>query len=455
MLGLTTGIANLKPAAFKLVPKTIVTALPQSLLAIEKQLSEMLIMIDNVRSDGGIQRVENDLIIHSVAQQVHPSIDLKAYYKNADAQVDQALKGVHDILSIVKPESFDAFSGAVVGITSIQKQLDAALVDVAKLRKDAKAKSTNISTHAASAAKGLESLEASRATVEKEAAAFKDEAAGHAKSADLDKSKIMALLADIEAVKSRGDTLNAQVEALRPALESFQKQLDDRNSTFEKGKAEFEKLREDMLKASEKNAEYIEQSKEALGWNTANGLAYSFAVSAQELIWPLRISRFGFYFSIILLFGSAALAFNGFPLLRQFFEVPTFPKSSEGVDMALVAGLLSVFSIKVAVILPALLLVGFTSRRHRALFHQHQLYTYKKTIASALPGFKEHANTHREAMAAAAFARLLFNPQEDASRDLAIEAGGRGWLSKWLERAVSKGFKSAVETVNSITTAEK
>lgn len=206
-----------------------------------------------------------------------------------------------------------------------------------------------------------------------------------------------------------------------------------------------------MLDASTENDKLIAASKEALSWTTAEGLASSFAISAEELKTPLVVSMWVFYLSIALLFISALVAFNGIPLLRGLIDVPKLPITTGEIDATLLAAMLSVISIKISVLIPAVLLITFSSRRHRALFHQHQLYVYKKTIASALPGFKEHAEAHQDAMAAAAFARLLFNPQEDASRDLTRDAGGQWWLSKWLERVISKGMRSVMASDNKPT----
>lgn len=444
LLGLAESITQFKPVDFRLVPKTLVTALPKSLAAIEEQLTAMLQGIEQVKSDGGLRDVGDDLIIHSVTQQAHPNVDLKAYYQSADSQVDQALKGVYGILSILKPQSYDPFSGAMASINALEEELQSIHKVVVGIRKDAKTKATQIEKQATSTTSKLTDLETLCQDALTAADGFRNAVEDHASESAKGKEQISGLLTDITKTEEQAKNLKGQVDALQPTFEEFQRKLDDRNSTFEEGKKEFDELRKEMLTASRINNKYIQESKEALGWTTASSLASSFSTSAEELVWPLRLSRWGFYFSIVLLFVSAAIAFNGIPQIREYVVVPKLPLFEGPVDAALLAAMVSVLSIKIAVLLPAVLFVGFTTRRHRALFHQHQLYIYKKTIASALPGFKDHAETHQEAMAAAAFARLLFNPQEDASRDLTREAGGQWWLSKWLERVISKGMRSVM-----------
>ena len=465
MLGLANGISELKAADFGLVPKSIVTALPVSLSVINDQLSGMLLRIEQVQSDGGLRDVGVDLIIHSVNQQAHPNVDLKSYYPTTDNHVDQALKGIHEILSVINPKSYDAFSGAMAGINAVQEKLEGIQKVIAALRKDAKTKTTQIETQATSTTEDLFELQNQCQGVLTEVIAMQAITVENSTDAAEGWKKISDLLSDIEETKNQANTLKGQVDSFQPTFEEFQKGLNERNETFVSGSTEFNELIAVMRDASEQNNKFIRESKDALGWNTAKGLAQSFAQSAEELVMPLKFSLMGFYLAIALLFISAAVAFNGIPPLHPYFNVPSFQSFNVGVDASLSAGsiaagiearsetglsmaiaLMTVLSVKVAVLFPALLLVGFTSRRHKALFHQHQLYTYKKTVASALPGFKDHAATHQEAMAAAAFARLLFNPQEDASRDLTRDAGGQWWLSKWLERVISKGVRSVMNS---------
>jgi hypothetical protein len=444
LLGIITGISELKPDDFILVPKRTLNGITTAVSAIEAQFISMLTIIEQVESDGGLREVGDDLVLHSVNQQAHPSVDLKAHYQTADNQVDQALKSAHSILSIVSSKNYDPYSGALAGIRALEEKLQAIHKVVVGLRKDTKTKATLIDNQATATTATLAEMETQGQEALTAANSYSEGAKGSATEAAQGKEQITSLLTDITSTQQQATELKGQVEALQPIFEEFRKKLDDRNATFESGKKEFDDLREKMLAASEENDKLIQSSKDALGWTTASGLAGSFSTSAEELVWPLRLSRWGFYLSILLLFVSAAVAFNGIPLVREYIEIPKVPLLKGGIDATLLAAVLSVLSIKIAVLLPAVLFVGFASRRHRALFHQHQLYIYKKTIASALPGFKDHAKTHQEAMAAAAFARLLFNPQEDASRDLTREAGGQWWLSRWLERIITKGMRTVM-----------
>ena len=444
LLGYVDSIAALPSTSFQVVAKTSLTGLQKAIDEITNQLVLMDAAIEKVSEDGGLRDVDSDLIIHSVAQQNHPNVDLRPYYKAIDNHVDQGLNAADQIFSVVKPKSFDPFSGALSTIEILKERLDNTHREVSDLLKDAKSKTTQISTKASGAEARSDELEKQSINTLKAVEAIKNSVEQDAAAAESAKGQITKFLTDITENIEEAAALKVQVDELQEPLNKFQSKLEERNTTFEEGKVKLNDLEGKMITGVEKSEEYISKSKAALGWTTAEGLASSFATSSRELNCPLLLSRFGFYFAIALLFISTAVAFNGIPQLQQYIVMPKLPAMSGRVDAALLVGLLSVLFIKLTVLLPAVLFVGFTSRRHRALFHQHQLYVYKKTIAAALPGFKDHASAHQEALAAAAFSRLLFNPQEDSSRDLIKEAGGQWWLSRWLERVISKGVKGAL-----------
>ena len=108
-------------------------------------------------------------------------------------------------------------------------------------------------------------------------------------------------------------------------------------------------------------------------------------------------------------------------------------------------------AMRVTILLPGLFLTGFYNQRYKTLMRMKEQYVFKKTVASAIPGFKEEAadeeaGDHVKAMTAAAFERLLFNPQEEVSRDLTAPHGG-GRLSRWLRRIVREEISDAFKNI--------
>lgn len=258
LIGLVEGISKLEPSAFSLVPKSLIIALPDSLIAIETQLDEMLEQIENVKGDGGLRDVGEDLIIHSVNQKSHLSVDLKGYYQLADNQVDQALKGVHEILSIINPESFDPFSGALASISALKKEAQETLQELASLKRNAKTNATQAENLVTSTTENLTTLETQGQAALTAANKAKETTEEHASKAAIEKAKVTTLLGNITATEKKALTLEGQVNTLQPTFEAFQKKLDDRDTTFKTGEEEFDKLRAKMLTASEENDKLIE-----------------------------------------------------------------------------------------------------------------------------------------------------------------------------------------------------
>lgn len=226
VIGLVKDIAKLKPSSFSLVPKSLIIALPDSLSSIESQLDAMLKQIESVKSDGGLRDVGEDLIIHSVNQKSQPNVDLKTYYKVVDNQVDQALKGIHEILSIINPESFDPFSGAMANINVVQKDAQETLQELASLRRTAKVNATRAGNLITSTTAKLGTIEEQGQAALDATTAFKDTIEKHVSEAATGKGKITPLLADIEATQKKAQTLEVQVNTLKSTLDAFQSSLD-------------------------------------------------------------------------------------------------------------------------------------------------------------------------------------------------------------------------------------
>jgi hypothetical protein len=151
------------------------------------------------------------------------------------------------------------------------------------------------------------------------------------------------------------------------------------------------------------------------------------------------------YTSVILMFVCVAGVF----FLPQWLHLPlpTFIAFDPSSANHSIAQTVLALGTRLALLGPAAYLVVFCNKRYRELFVLREQYVFKKAIATAVSGFKEQAapkdaDEHVKAMTAAAFERLLFNPREATTRNLAGEARG-GVLSRWLVRIVSRALDEA------------
>lgn len=85
--------------------------------------------------------------------------------------------------------------------------------------------------------------------------------------------------------------------------------------------------------------------------------------------------------------------------------------------------------LRVFLLVPALLFVGFTNLRYRRLFRLKHEYGYRASLAGAVEGFKTQAPTHGEDIAAVAFYQLGRNPAETIDGEIQTPP----WYGKLLE----------------------
>ena len=86
--------------------------------------------------------------------------------------------------------------------------------------------------------------------------------------------------------------------------------------------------------------------------------------------------------------------------------LPTGGEQTGPLAIRVLAGLGS----RALVLLPSILLLAFTSRRHSALFQLREEYSHKYNIAASVNGFKQQAPDYEQPIAAAVFLELLKNP---------------------------------------------
>jgi len=253
------------------------------------------------------------------------------------------------------------------------------------------------------------------------------------------------LTTGLESTKVQADALSKLVSNYNSQFAEFQKKLDERNTEFSQGSVQLSELLTQLEMLTKEADKIIGEAKTALKWGTAQGLSDSFAAEAQKLLVPSILATTLAYLSIIL-FGVWTFIVMFIPTYLQLnlprLEVP----ENLSVSSAIIYFLLS-FGSRAALLAPALILVLYALRRQRQITSAREQFIFKKTVAAAIPGFKEQAaeegaNDHVRAMTSAAFECLLFNPLEQATYDLAANRKS-GILSRWLVRIVQEAIQRA------------
>lgn len=252
------------------------------------------------------------------------------------------------------------------------------------------------------------------------------------------------MLERIGEINATATLVKAEVDNYKAAFAEFDTQLENRKLVFEAGSEQIKELGRELESAKEFAEKVISDAKEALGWGTVQSLTQSFATSARELETPVKRATVMVYISLAILAAWVVLVFIIPARIDPSLQLFLVPDKVEGW-----AAILYVFGnlgVRIAVVSPAVLFALFSLNRYRTFSHLRQQYIFKKTVASAIPGFKEQAaaqdDPHSKAMTLAAFERLLFNPAEIATRDFGGHSGG-GWLSRRLVTLVRQAMDDA------------
>ena len=162
----------------------------------------------------------------------------------------------------------------------------------------------------------------------------------------------------------------------------------------------------------------------------------------RQLFW----ARCAFYLSVALLLISVLLALNITNLWGLIIrDLPPIPLISSNTPAgALAVQTLAALGSRALVVLPALLLAGFSSHRHSTLFRLREEYSHKEALAVSVQGFKEQAPTYQEPIAAAVFQELLQNPATSMNK-VSSTSQPNGFIQKLIAPSIEKAFKNMFE----------
>lgn len=260
------------------------------------------------------------------------------------------------------------------------------------------------------------------------------------------KTKSEEDLVIIQKVLEESQRLKGQIEEYGAKFNLFDGELSGRNDLFSKFA---DKNRDFDSKSQESWGEIqrlLSRSREVLGEATVSGLSDRYKAEMNSISRRLLWVQVTFYLSLVFVLVSGGAAFGFFPWLESMGitrvrEMPAATSTDWGP--LLVYWLSNSFG-KLILLTPAFLMVVFTLKRQSELARLQSEYTFKYTVAASLAGFKTEAPTHAEAIVAAAFKEMLYNPMEKFSagpqKDTSIS-----WLERLLTPHIKKVFDKVVE----------
>jgi soluble cytochrome b562 len=430
LAGLSIELSRMPEDRFGLAPASRVVALRDQTSALTQSTRSLTANLAQLPSWGGASRFEaSNGVLHANSGN---NINLGALVGDLQTRFDGALEPYLTIASAVQPRGIGTFAAA--SRTVAEKATEAAKLtaDLEKnkaqwvaLFESAQAERSNLGVLETEARRILEEVEKARRTVDENAA------------------KADTAASSIEEIRAQAAALESAVSGYQDAFNAFQQQLDRREASIKAGNAAVTKLNESLAEKETAIEALTARAEEMLGGATTAGLASTYKGRVDSVDQQLGNARKWYYGSIALLVLSVAVALNLFGFVG--IGLPALPSFSSDTPTGTIAvQALSALGSRGLLILPALLLAGFTAHRHSALFRLREEYGHKYTAASSVQGFKTQAPTYQESIAAAVFAELLKNPAQ-AMDSVKKENEGNGFLDRLIMPRVEEALRRAAQ----------
>lgn len=390
LIGLVTGLNSEVDLA--LVPKGFANDLDSQFSQLTQQYQDLKNHLDQLDGDGGVGNLDqNSFSVQSKNGNIN--FELQNFFQQIQNVVESALISYHRLASILNATAFHDFSAA---FREFSKQLS----EVQKTQ-------ANLSQLVAEEEKSQKQIQSLR----EQADALKEELDRLKTEGEKDRKTITEYTEESTQKVTAIRTTNEQAEQLKAAVQNyqsdfdvFQNELEKRETTFKTGKEQQENLIKELNRIKEDTRKLTKQAEGMLTGSTVAGLAGSFRDLRDKLDKEVEGARRTFYLAVFLLFLSML------PLLVYVF--PWFGSMSETNGEAEPIKFFGQIIVRALLLLPAGWFAKFAAARHAALFRLKENYAYKYSVASSVDGFKKQAEPFKDAIAAATFFELTFNPAD-------------------------------------------
>lgn len=439
---LLTPLAELSPSALLALPLSKFSALPPLL---SRTSDKFISLSEQIRTFEDFVTTDENAFIFSNSEKTK-SINLAVSYTELSSFVDDILVAVLECKLLAQQTELPTLGDAVKRIGSALSELTDTEYN-ATLTKDRIESSENkISELCKSATQNNEATSKALEEIDLLLNKTKKHAEDIEKIKNETDEKSTTLIGDIENISSNAEQLRDRVENYSESFQQFDNALSERENALDQGDQKLQNLIAQLNEKNEVAIKLISDAKEALGWTTVQGLTLSFSTSAERLDEPVKSATTAVYISMLFFAVWVLAVFVLVPWLDPSLQLLRTPNNLQG--WAVPVHILTNLGVRLTIIAPAFLFFLFSMNRYRNFSNLRDQYQFKKTIAAAIPGFKEQAaaqeDPHAKAMTLAAFERLLFNPVDPGTKNFDGRRGG-GWLSRQLVRIVSTAISEAQE----------
>lgn len=346
-------------------------------------------------------------------------------------RLDSAIDAYANVAVSVKPRAIGTFSAASRVLSTKATESEEIVSALANVLAGWKSELESIQSVSKNAKKDYEDAEAVLAQI------LKDR-----RTVDEDIAKIRSTVEVVDDIRTQATRLEATVTDYQEKFSQFDAKINSREKSIREGGRELNSLLSAFEGQKEAVAGLIEKAEGMLAGATTAGLGTTYQKQATAVDGQLENARRSFYTAIGLLLVSVAAALNVFACWG--IKLASFPVMNPNATTGTFAvQALSALGARGILILPALLLVGFTARRHSALFRLREEYSHKYAAAASVQGFKLQAPTYEESIAAAVFAEVLKNPT--SSMDRTQDEKRNGFLDRLILPRVKAALDRAAE----------
>lgn len=362
---------------FLMVPTNRITLLKQRIDEAQQHLDTLGNQFRQVTKSGGDMQLFNydNFHLQTTNGQSH---DFRGHFKNFSESTEALLDAFYLVLTVLRPTrstySFQAAANALSSlIESSSEQISKLHEENEALRQAVAAASQQVSNAEAQANKAKEAAE--------EAIRTKDEGAK-------DRRTIGEYLADatdkktaITTAHTEATSLEIEVEEYREKFKSFDRQLNNRNNEFVRGKEEQEKLFANFEEKKQTAESLLEQIEGLLPGATSAGLATAYNNRRVKAEKSAKFYSWTFFVGIVVLAVSAAATVTQTLSLWPFaWEFIRIESAKEYLDKIL---------FKLPLVIPVLWATLTVSKRRSEMQRLAEEYAHKEALAQSYEGFKQ------------------------------------------------------------------
>lgn len=404
-----------KKSNSSLYPKTALQRISQSCTNIQEATASLSrITLEAPKKAGQIQQFDIDNYkINYTDGQIY---DLQEIFNKIDSAIDVILSNILPLSVTQKSKGFEPLEIAIGKVNEAVKVAESAKEKSKLHARTAKARATE-------SEKSRISSEDAHNLVQEN----KQKAEQYTSEIQQNHSIIKELLSNLQETLSKAEESDNFAESFKEKFRKFDNEAEERGRRTDEALKRMTELSEKLEEQNIEATRIIQNAKAALQLGTSQSLASSFDTSESSLKWVILWS--GFVYVTALAFLTILIFIAVKPGLLPF--VPDAVSTSllqqiesriiEGESISDLAIFVSDISVRLILTLPGILFLRTASRMLEGNLIARRQYKFKKTLAAALPAFREEIADGKDpevsrAVSLETFRALSENPDRQQGR---------------------------------------